>query len=166
VSYPPEKMRESVRRYRARNLEKVRASNRDGKRRARAEKPEVLAEQHRRWRESDAGKSWLERTREHRNAYQRAYNASRREWRREIGRRSYAKKHGLPEPSRPSPDACELCNDPVSDKRRLALDHDHKTGAFRGWLCTSCNTGIGKLGDSIEGLMKAVAYLTNAKKES
>ena len=39
------------------------------------------------------------------------------------------------------------------------MDHDHESGDFRGWLCTSCNTGLGKLGDSIAGLESALAYL-------
>lgn len=41
----------------------------------------------------------------------------------------------------------------------LAVDHDHDTGLIRGLLCLNCNTGIGKLGDNIEGLMKALNYL-------
>lgn len=41
----------------------------------------------------------------------------------------------------------------------LAVDHDHDTGLIRGLLCGKCNTGIGILGDNIEGLMKALNYL-------
>jgi hypothetical protein len=39
------------------------------------------------------------------------------------------------------------------------VDHCHKTGIIRGLLCHLCNTGIGKLGDDLSGLLKAVAYL-------
>lgn len=39
------------------------------------------------------------------------------------------------------------------------FDHDHSTARFRGWLCRSCNTGIGKLGDDIAGVKKALEYL-------
>ena len=42
---------------------------------------------------------------------------------------------------------------------KLCYDHDHVTGEFRGWICYGCNTGLGKLGDTIEGLEKAIAYL-------
>ncbi len=42
---------------------------------------------------------------------------------------------------------------------RFAVDHDHDTGLIRGLLCGNCNTAIGKLGDNIEGLMKALNYL-------
>jgi len=39
------------------------------------------------------------------------------------------------------------------------LDHCHDTDVFRGWLCHRCNVGIGFLGDTLEGLNKAIAYL-------
>ena len=39
------------------------------------------------------------------------------------------------------------------------IDHDHKTGEFRGWLCRNCNTGLGSLGDTIEGLERGIKYL-------
>jgi len=41
----------------------------------------------------------------------------------------------------------------------LYVDHDHTTGTVRGLLCQKCNSGIGFLGDSLEGLEKAVSYL-------
>lgn len=67
---------------------------------------------------------------------------------------------GMPEPTRPCPDVCELCGDPPG-KNRLALDHDHATGKFRGWLCMKCNTALGMLKDRIDLLHKAIAYLTD-----
>lgn len=63
-------------------------------------------------------------------------------------------------PTRAMPAACELCERPRGALRRgLCLDHCHKTGKFRGWLCGNCNTGIGKLGDNAEGLKRALRYL-------
>lgn len=50
---------------------------------------------------------------------------------------------------------CENCR----CERDLHGDHDPATGQFRGWLCFHCNTGIGKLGDNVEGLREAIAYL-------
>lgn len=69
------------------------------------------------------------------------------------------KNRGLPEPTRPEPDRCECCGGEPNGQGALHLDHDHVLGNFRGWLCSNCNTGIGKLGDNIEGLRKAIAYL-------
>lgn len=54
---------------------------------------------------------------------------------------------------------CAICG---KEPKRFNVDHDHKTGKVRGLLCSSCNTGLGKLGDSMEGLMKAYKYLEKA----
>lgn len=37
---------------------------------------------------------------------------------------------------------CGLCGLPENVRRRLAVDHDHKTGAVRGLLCFRCNTKL------------------------
>ena len=66
-----------------------------------------------------------------------------------------------PEPTRPRPAVCENCKKPEQGKR-LALDHDHETGVFRGWLCSNCNSGLGKLGDSIAALNRMIRYLRRA----
>lgn len=51
---------------------------------------------------------------------------------------------------------CEICG----RERPLHIDHDHQTGDVRGLLCISCNTALGKLGDTVEGLMRAIRYLS------
>lgn len=65
---------------------------------------------------------------------------------------------GLPEPTRPQPTHCELDGRPL-EPGKVHLDHDHVTGAFRGWLCNRCNLALGHLGDNVAGLERAVAYL-------
>ena len=60
---------------------------------------------------------------------------------------------------------CAICKQPETHLRNgklkaLAVDHDHKTGKIRGLLCSDCNTGIGKLKDSIDVLTSAVQYLS------
>ncbi len=72
------------------------------------------------------------------------------------------RRAGLPEPTRPCPEYCEICLRP-NTKKALALDHDHTTGAFRGWLCNSCNLGLGMLGDSPVALTAALNYLMAVK---
>ena len=61
---------------------------------------------------------------------------------------------------------CALCRKKCTSGKALAVDHDHNTGAVRGLLCYSCNTGLGKLGDSLESLRAAVAYLEAADQHS
>lgn len=47
--------------------------------------------------------------------------------------------------------------------KRLFVDHDHETGAVRGIICNKCNQGIGALGDSIDGVRRALNYLERAQ---
>lgn len=54
---------------------------------------------------------------------------------------------------------CAVCKKPTISGRRLAVDHCHQTGVLRGLLCPSCNSGIGKLGDSVDLLEAAIHYL-------
>ena len=83
---------------------------------------------------------WQKKNKEHKRAYER-------------------KRRGLPEPTRPRPNRCELCNGLPNGRGNLHLDHDHETGAFRGWICSTCNTGLGKLGDNLQGLLRAMDYI-------
>lgn len=53
---------------------------------------------------------------------------------------------------------CAICRRP-SDPAPLHVDHDHRTGAIRGLLCSPCNTAIGLLGDDPDRMMAAAAYL-------
>lgn len=58
---------------------------------------------------------------------------------------------------------CAICGAPISiSGRRLAIDHDHVTGKFRGLLCSNCNTGIGMFKEDTELLQKAIEYLRRA----
>jgi hypothetical protein len=56
---------------------------------------------------------------------------------------------------------CECCGRPAF---LFYLDHCHKTGAFRGWVCNPCNSGFG-IADDIELLEKRVAFLEAHKKK-
>ena len=60
---------------------------------------------------------------------------------------------------------CAICDqaeksvDSNGNVKWLAVDHNHSSGDVRGLLCNSCNTGIGKLGDSIKIMKSAIKYL-------
>jgi len=58
---------------------------------------------------------------------------------------------------------CDCCG---KKSDTLNLDHNHITDKFRGWLCPNCNTGIGKLGDNVEGLTNALKYLEKCEEEN
>lgn len=92
--------------------------------------------------------------------YQKTWAEKNRESERLRGRTKNWKKHSLPTPTRIEPSICECCG--RADRKALALDHCHATGAFRGWLCSRCNLGIGNLGDTIECVERALAYLKRA----
>lgn len=51
---------------------------------------------------------------------------------------------------------------PICEKKFIrtpCLDHCHKTGALRGFLCFKCNTALGLLNDSVGVMQKAISYL-------
>lgn len=58
---------------------------------------------------------------------------------------------------------CAICKREPSGRGatppRLYVDHDHVTGAVRGLLCHSCNTGLGHLRDDRDRLLAAIEYL-------
>ena len=50
---------------------------------------------------------------------------------------------------------CKICRKECP----LAVDHCHATGKVRGLLCRACNSAIGKLGDTSDGIRSALKYL-------
>lgn len=56
---------------------------------------------------------------------------------------------------------CEICGGGQSSKTKksLCLDHCHKTGKLRGWLCHECNVGLGRFKDDIALLQRAIDYI-------
>jgi hypothetical protein len=53
---------------------------------------------------------------------------------------------------------CAICTIDITNSIQN-VDHCHFTGKVRGILCTNCNTGLGKLGDTEDSLLKALQYL-------
>lgn len=54
---------------------------------------------------------------------------------------------------------CDICGDREPSRRRLAVDHCHKTGILRGQLCRRCNIGLGYFLDNPSRLRSAADYL-------
>lgn len=46
----------------------------------------------------------------------------------------------------------------------LVMDHNHKSGKFRGMLCNHCNRGLGNFKDNINTLQAAIEYLKERDK--
>jgi hypothetical protein len=59
----------------------------------------------------------------------------------------------------PSGTPCQCCG----RIDRLYVDHCRHTRTLRGFICKNCNTGLGMLGDSLEGVQLAVRYLERWK---
>ena len=60
--------------------------------------------------------------------------------------------------------SCKICRKHQSVlKKRLSVDHCHKTGKVRGFLCHKCNIILGAADDSCELLLKAIEYLQTTK---
>lgn len=100
----------------------------------------------------------------------REYDAKRYKERRDIYRAMHRKNHlrrkfGIDERRYNElldmqNGSCAICRKTCEDEgKRLAIDHDHKTGEIRGLLCYNCNRGIGHLQDNITLLKNAIDYL-------
>lgn len=42
---------------------------------------------------------------------------------------------------------------------KVVLDHNHRNGKVRGWVCDSCNTGIGRFKDDISLIKRAMKFI-------
>lgn len=98
--------------------------------------------------------------------------SSHKEAHRKASRKSYLKKYGLTEEKFDSiynsqGGLCKICGVKIlkiSNRKSesLAVDHCHKTGFVRGFLCHQCNLGLGQFKDSVQTLQNAIKYLENA----
>jgi hypothetical protein len=103
------------------------------------------------------------------------YGKDNRVLRRPVCRECYSKKIKIhPEQKKdfekkfPRPQIGEKFYCPVCAKtfirehnNDVVLDHSHTDGSVRGWLCSSCNTSIGKFNDDVEILKRAIDWITN-----
>lgn len=60
--------------------------------------------------------------------------------------------------------SCYICKKHKDTfKKRLCVDHNHKTGKVRGLLCSSCNYVLGHSKDSVRILKTMIKYLKENK---
>lgn len=99
-----------------------------------------------------------EKCRKMQKRYQAKHREERRGWRMKYNyglpledyNRMFAKQNGC----------CKICGKHQSGfKKRLFVDHDHKTGRIRGLLCFKCNAGIGNFDDDAVRMSDAIKYL-------
>ena len=105
------------------------------------------------------------------------YGKNNRILRRPVCRECYAKKvKANPQQKRefvakyPRPEIGEVFDCPICLKKivrehnnDVVLDHSHEDGSIRGWLCSSCNTSLGKFNDDPEILERAKAWIEKHK---
>ena len=99
-------------------------------------------------------KAWREANKDKLKEYHKAYSVENID---KIMDYHYQRRYGitLAQSDKMKAYGCAICG----SHHKLAIDHDHITGEVRGVLCNNCNLGLGKLGDSIDGLERAIAYL-------
>ena len=56
-------------------------------------------------------------------------------------------------------EVCAICKSKCVSGKKLAVDHNHDTGEFRGVLCRQCNRALGMFRDSPTILHSALEYL-------
>lgn len=54
---------------------------------------------------------------------------------------------------------CAICGGVNKNGKRLAVDHEHKTGKVRGLLCLPCNLLLGNAEERVPVLVNAIEYL-------
>ena len=138
--------REKVKRWRETHREQSRASSRAW----RAANPERVKILNAEWRARHTPEQLSERDSEAYRRYRRAHHIS--------------KKFGLTAEQYEAmaiaqEGHCAICPEPDKPDKRLAVDHDHKTGKVRALLCDRCNRGIGYFYENAELLRSAASYL-------
>lgn len=150
----PERQNEATRRWRAANLDKARARDREKARQRRVTDPDGVKARAAGFREKHRGD--LARR-------QREWNAANPE---KVLDGNLRNIYGLPLEAYDALHAkqdgvCGICARPGSSRGRdrLNVDHCHDTGRVRGLLCGHCNRGLGHFRDDPGTLGRAMEYL-------
>ncbi len=145
--------KEKVKKYNEENAEKIK--NRTKKY---YQKPEVKEKRRLNF------KKWEEENTEHRKQYLKEY-----EQRPEAKSKRLERIFGITlfdynEILKKQNNCCYICYKHKNEfNKRLAVDHDHKTGEVRGLLCMRCNSSLGGFEDNVDFLKRAIEYLRRSK---
>lgn len=73
--------------------------------------------------------------------------------------KAYVERH--PRPNIGEEFICPICHRKKirNFKNDVVLDHSHIDGGVRGWVCSSCNTSIGKFYDDPNILQRAIDWI-------
>lgn len=85
-----------------------------------------------------------------------------RNWKKPMSarlRREFEKEN--PAPPFGKPFRCPVCQRTIVRQftNEVVLDHNHKTGEIRGYLCRMCNNSIGMMDDDVNILKRAIRWL-------
>lgn len=161
---PDHKLR-SIANWRAKNPDKVKAIFKKAHKKYYDKHQEARVGKSRTWRDNnpdkvrEINKRWIANNKERYDEYRKKYKEENKErfkkYEKDKVLRKIARQNVMA--TRPRPDRCELCGEigPV------VYDHCHKTGIFRGWLCSKCNRFLGWLEHDLEMPSKVTAYLDN-----
>lgn len=179
----PEKRRQYNAEYQRRYIEDPnnREKAQESQRKYEASHREKRNEKNRTWYHEQGGKESTQKrkgysTKEEREAALVAHRAERAAWMREYNKTESGKRAKLKQVLKrrcgmtleqydgayeKQEGRCAICKTqrPKYGHNRLAVDHCHKSGKFRALLCTECNTAIGMIGENIETMNNAIAYM-------
>ncbi len=85
-----------------------------------------------------------------------------RKWKKPIPRKArleYEKLHPMPPMGEPF--FCPVCENTIVRQFRndVILDHSHKDGKIRGWICRQCNSSIGMMDEDVNILKRAIKWV-------
>ncbi len=90
-----------------------------------------------------------------------------RKWKKPIPKKvrlEYEKQHPMP----PIGESfhCPVCQNTIirQFKNDVTLDHSHKDGKIRGWICRQCNSSIGMMDEDVNILQRAIKWIKGALK--
>src|SRR5215475_13415727 len=155
-----------MRRYREKNRERLKPVRRaEGQRYWRENKEKIIAKRRLKPRPERDSEKYLVYAKTYREKHPERIKDSQKKYNTKNPNRGMGRQRRMQEAAagRPRPDHCEICG--ASDtpglkgNGRIAFDHCHKTGAFRGWICSHCNKALGFAKDDPNILRKMIAYL-------